>query len=114
MIFEELDEFAKDLKKLRKRYRSIAEDLEVLKKVLKAFPDSRPPFSYQISELGIKDCIIKVKKIACKTLKGRGVNSGLRLVYAWFQEQEKIIFIELYHKSDKANEDRGRILKYFK
>ena len=113
MIFEELDEFEKDFKMLRKRYRSLPQDLEVLKKVLTLFPNTRPPFSYQINNLGIENCVIKVKKIACKALKGRGVNSGLRLVYAWFKEQQKIIFIELYHKSDKENEDRTRILKYF-
>ena len=71
--------------------------------------------------------VIKVKKIACKALKGRGVNSGLRLVYAYFKhqstdsendenktEKEKIVFIELYHKSDKENVDKERILKHFK
>jgi len=55
-------------------------------------------------------CILKVKKIACKALKERGVNSGLRLVYAYFPEEPKITFIELYHKNEKENEDRERIL----
>ncbi len=54
------------------------------------------------------------KKIACRALKGRGVNSGLRLIYAHFQKEEKIIFIELYHKNDKENEDKQRILNQFK
>jgi hypothetical protein len=57
--------------------------------------------------------LLLMKKIACKALKGRGVNSGLRLVYAYFGEEQKITFIELYHKSDKENEDRQRILEYF-
>jgi hypothetical protein len=64
--------------------------------------------------LGIENCVIKIKKIACKSLKGRGVNSGLRLVYAYFSEDQKITFIELYHKSDKENEDRQRIVEHFK
>jgi hypothetical protein len=51
--------------------------------------------------------------IACKALKGRGINSGLRLVYAYFPESQKIIFIELYHKNDKENEDRARIIANF-
>jgi len=67
-------------------------------------------FSFYIGET----CIIKVKKIACKTLKGRGVNSGLRLIYAHFKEEEKITFIELYYKNDKENEDRQRIIDNFK
>jgi mRNA-degrading endonuclease RelE of RelBE toxin-antitoxin system len=114
MIFEELAEYKKDLKRLIKKYRSLNEDLYVVKKVLKVNPSERPPFSYRISNLETESCVIKVKKIACKSLKGRGVNSGLRLIYAHFEEEERIVFIELYHKNDKANEDRERILKYFK
>jgi hypothetical protein len=114
MTFEELTEFKKDLKTLLKKYRTLNDDLDVVKKVLDILPDERPPFSFRIDNLGLKTCIIKVKKIACKALKGRGVNSGLRLVYAHFQKEEKIIFIELYHKNDKENEDRQRIIDNFK
>lgn len=114
MIFEELTEFKKDLKNLLKKYRTLNDDLGVVKKVLTAAPDARPPFSFRIENLGLVSCVIKVKKIACKSLKGRGVNSGLRLVYAYFKEQEKIIFIEMYHKNDKENEDKQRILNNFK
>ncbi len=133
MDFEELKEFEKDKKKLIKKYKSIPEDLKTVKQVLEILPDERPPFSYRINNLGIQSCIIKVKKIACKALKGKGVNSGLRLVYAYFKpkiadldnsyekqtdeeiiDKEKIVFIELYHKSMKETEDRDRILKYFK
>ncbi len=118
MEFEELDEFRKDLKKLLKRYKSLNEDIIVLKKVLKVNPDSRPPFSYRIDGLGINSCIIKVRKIACKSLKGKGVNTGLRLIYAHFEQTEeygteRIVFVELYHKKDKPMENRERILKNF-
>ncbi|MCG8328032.1 MAG: hypothetical protein MI974_10125 [Chitinophagales bacterium] len=125
MIFEELNEFKKDLKSLLKKYRSLNEDLEVVKKILETLPDERPPFSYRIDNLGIKTCVIKVKKIACKALKGKGVNSGLRLVYAYFEEvneikegkevfhEATIIMVELYHKKNKANEDRERIKRNF-
>ncbi len=113
MIFLELDEFQKDVKFLQKKYRSLLEDLAVVKLVLSVMPNQRPPFSFEISDLGLKTCIIKVKKIACKSLKGRGVNSGLRLIYAHFPKEEKMIFIELYHKNNKENEDRERILANF-
>jgi len=114
MIFEELEEFRKDKKDLLKKYRTLNEDMDVVKKVLTISPDERPPFSFRIDNLSISTCVIKVKKIACKALKGRGVNSGLRLIYALFKEERKIVFIELYHKSDKENEDKKRILRYFK
>lgn len=113
MKFEELPEYKKDLKALLKRYRTLTDDMMVVKQVLEVFPDERPPFSFRIDNLGIETCVIKVKKIACKALKGRGVNSGMRLVYAWFREERRMLFIELYHKNDKENEDRQRILDNF-
>lgn len=114
MKFEELPEYAKDLKNLLKKYRTLKEDLEVVKKVLTISPDERPPFSFRIDGLSIETCAIKVKKIACKALKGRGVNSGMRLIYAWFKDEKRIVLIELYHKNDKENEDKQRILDNFK
>lgn len=114
MTFNELAEFKKDLKGLLKKYRTLNEDLEIVKKVLEVMPDERPPFSFRIEGIGLKTCVIKVKKIACKALKGRGVNSGLRLIYAHFNEEQRITFIELYHKNEKENEDRQRIIINFK
>ena len=114
MTFDELTEFKKDFKKLLKKYRTLNEDLDVVKRVLEVAPDERPPFSFRIDNLGLENCIIKVKKIACKALKGRGVNSGLRLIYAHFPDEQKIVFIELYHKNDKENEDKTRIMDNFK
>ncbi|OYT16510.1 MAG: hypothetical protein B7C24_07445 [Bacteroidetes bacterium 4572_77] len=113
MIFEELTEFNRDLKKLLKKYRTLNQDLFEVKSILKKKPEARPPFSFRIDNLGLKTCVIKVKKIACRALKGRGVNSGLRLIYAHFQANNKIVFIELYHKNDKENEYRQRIINNF-
>ncbi len=114
MTISELSEFKKDLKSLLKKYRSLNEDLAIVKRVLEVAPDERPPFSFRIDHLGLETCVIKVKKIACKALKGRGVNSGLRLIYAHFPDEGKITFIELYHKNDKENEDQKRIRDNFK
>ncbi|HLP53574.1 MAG TPA: hypothetical protein VK151_01025 [Fluviicola sp.] len=113
MTFNELPEFQKDVKVLLKKYRTLTDDLAVVRQVLIVTPDERPPFSFRLDNLGIETCIIKVKKMACKALKGRGVNSGLRLVYAYFPEEGKICFIELYHKNDQEQEDRQRILEHF-
>lgn len=79
MTFDQLTEFEKDLKSLLKKYKTLNEDLDVVRKVLSTQPDERPPFSFRISDLGLKTCVIKVKKIACKSLKGRGVNSGSKV-----------------------------------
>lgn len=119
MQFEDLDEFKKDAKKLSKRYKSLNDDIEVIKKVLRVNPSERPPFSFQINGLGISSCIIKVKKIACKSLKVKGVNTRLRIIYAHFikkelQDLEKIVFIEIHHKNEQETEDKERIFGHFR
>lgn len=109
MIFESIPEFEKDLKHLQKKYKSLPEDLEVVQLILTHRPDEHVPFSFRIPDLKTENCIIKVKKIACKSLKGKGVNSGLRLIYTCFPKHSKIVLIELYHKSEREKEDRERI-----
>ena len=109
MDFNQLPEFEKDLKFLLKKYRTLNEDLNEIKTILRKKPLERLQFSFRIDNLSLETRIIKVRKIACKSLKGKGVNSGLRLIYAYFPNEEKITFIELYHKNYKENEDRQRI-----
>lgn len=48
----------------------IARLLEIIKKDLADEPGSHPPFSFRIEGLRIEACVIKVKKIACRSLKG--------------------------------------------
>jgi len=40
--------------------------------------------------------------------------SSLRIIYAYYEEDQNIEFIELYFKGDKENEDRDRIATYIK
>ena len=114
MRFQTIEEYDKDLKRLLKKYRTLVNDIVSVKEILTVRPNASPPFSYRIEGLGITTCVIKVKKIASDSFKGRGVNSGFRLVYAYFEEEQRIVFIELYHKNEKENEDRIRIFKNFK
>jgi hypothetical protein len=118
MKYSETDEFAKDFKKLSKRLKTLAGDFETMKKnaiefyhLKKIDNKSVFPIPGFCSE---KILICKVKKFACRSLSGRGCRSGLRLIYAYQKEQEEVIFIELYFKSDQVNEDRDRIKEYLK
>jgi mRNA-degrading endonuclease RelE of RelBE toxin-antitoxin system len=110
-------EFERDLKKLRKRFRTIDEDLERLIKhqiflFHKIGIDNRG--SFQIPGFPFQDPkIFKVKKFACKALKGRGANTGLRLIYAYFEDADRVELIEIYFKGDKENEDKERILTIY-
>lgn len=114
MRIEELDEYKKDIKTLSKKYRTLPEDMEVVKKVLLVNSKERPPFSFRIDNLGLETCVIKVKKIASRSFKGKGVNSGFRLIYAHFENEDRIVLVELYHKSIKEVEDKKRIFDHFK
>jgi len=68
-----------------------------------------------ISGLGIEyPQIYKARKFACKSLKGIGSRSGIRIIYAYYEKEDKIEFIEIYFKGDKEAEDRERILKHYK
>ena len=117
-IFNEvrsLPEFDKDLKKL-KRFRTLKDDLDIFaEKQLQLFHklgiDNKG--IVQISSLGIEyPKIYKARKFACRSLKGKGSASGIRVIYAYFEDRDCVEFIEIYYKGDKENEDRERILRY--
>lgn len=116
-IFHEivrLAEFAKDLKKLSKRFKTLEEDLEnfiqtQLNLYHKLNMDNNGIF--QISNLPFQEPkIYKAKKFACRSLKGRGVQSGIRVIYAYFGQSDRVELIEIYFKGDQENEDRRRII----
>ncbi len=111
-------EFEKDFKKLAKKFRTLDEDLSAfianqLKLTHKKNIDNKGVV--RISYLGIEHPkIYKAKKFACRALKGKGAASGIRVIYAYFEEEDIIEFIEIYYKGDRESEDRGRILRYYK
>lgn len=39
--------------------------------------------------------------------------SGIRLIYTYFEDEDKVELIEIYYKQDKEKEDRERILRYY-
>lgn len=112
-----LTEFKNDLKKLSKKFRTLEEDLEVfIEKQLQLFHKLKVDNKgiFPISDLGITyPKIYKAKKFACRSLKGKGVASGIRIIYAYFENDDSIEFVEIYYKGDKENEDRERILRHY-
>ena len=115
---KELAEFKKDFKKLSKRFRTLEEDLKIFtEKQLKLYHKLRMDNKgiLSIPDLGIDyPKIYKAKKFACKSLKGKGAASGIRVIYAYYEKEDEIEFIEIYYKGNKGNEDRARILKYYR
>lgn len=112
-----LPEFEKDLKKLVKGFKTLGEDLKVfIKTALYSYHKLKIDSGgiFHISDLGIQSPkIYKAKKFACRSLKGKGAYSGIRVIYAYFEEQDRIELIEIYYKGDKEGEDRKRISRHY-
>lgn len=106
-------EFEKDLKRLLKRFLTLESDLKTFFEVqLKLFHEHSIDNGgiEQISDLGFSyPQFYKVTKFACKSLRGKGVRSGIRLIYSYYPDLLKIELIELYYKGDQENESRERI-----
>jgi len=116
--YDATDVFQKDLKRLLKKFQTLEDDLETVKRdtielyhLKRINNESIFPIKGFCTET-IQIC--KIKKIACKALKGRGVMSGVRVIYAYHIAASKIEFIEIYFKGEKENEDSERIKKYLK
>jgi len=113
----ELTEFRKDFQKLVKKFRTLNEDLNTfianqLKLTHKLNIDNKGVV--RIADLGIEyPKIYKARKFSCKALKGKGAASGIRIIYAYYENEDIIEFIEIYYKGEKENEDRERILKNY-
>ncbi|MDE0151328.1 MAG: hypothetical protein OXK80_02370 [Bdellovibrionales bacterium] len=106
--FDELPIFQREFKKLKKRYRSLSEDLTEFQKVISVSPLGNKKHFSIIRKMD--DLYVVKARFFCKYLKG----SSLRIVYAYFPKDKKIQFIEVYFKGNKENEDAERIRKYLK
>jgi len=115
---KKLPEFEKEFKKLLKKFQSLDEDLDV-------FIDKQLVLTHKlgvdnggvvrIADLGIEEPkVYKVKKFACKSLKGKGAQSGIRIIYSYSSTRDVVEFIEIYYKGEKENEDRARIVGQYR
>jgi len=103
------DEFEKDIKKLQKKYRSIFQDLESLKKVIIGNPTGKGVSKHWNELSGIQDkpehiTFYKVRMM-CRSLR----SSDLRVVYCFNGTELQLLFIEMYFKGDREIEDKKRI-----
>ncbi len=116
ITYKQTKEFEQDFKRLLKKFSSLVEDIEIaksftielfhLQKLNKQAIFLIPNFCTE----ELKIC--KIKKFACKALKGRGVKSGIRITYAFYVKTNLVDFIEIYFKGEKEMEDKERIKEY--
>lgn len=118
ICYEETSGFQGDFKKLQKKFKTLSEDMETAKiNAIELYHikkcDNQSVFLIPgFCSDKIKIC--KLKKFACRSLKGRGIKSGIRITYAFFPELMKVVFIEIYFKADRENEDKERIKEFLK
>jgi len=116
--YNETNLFQKDLKHLLKKFPTLKDDIEIAKKnAIELYHinkiDNQSVFPIQ-GFCTSKIKVYKLKKFACKALKGRGSKSGIRIIYAFHLETSKVVFIQLYFKGEQLNEDKDRIKEYLR
>ena len=106
ITFDELPEFQKDCKRLGKKYKSLIDDLKEFRNVVSVVPLGNSKHFIIITQIEV--LYIAKARLFCRYLKG----SSLRVIYAYFEQEQRIEFIEVYFKGDKENENHDRIMEY--
>lgn len=109
MEYDELPEFSRELKRLRKKYRSLDDDIEELKRTLAKLTMKNGSKHWNCLHRDEKVRIYKIR-LACRYLRA----TTMRVVYAQHADSGRVVFIELYYKGEKDNEDGTRLKAYLK
>ena len=115
-----ISEFDKDFKRLGKRFKTLNKDFELMQRMLLEphYISGQPTPQKALVDIegfcSEKYKSKKVRKFACASLKGKGGNSGIRVIFVYEKHEDthNITFIEIYFKGDKANEDRERLADF--
>lgn len=107
--FNQLPAFEKEFSGLSRKYKSLPEDLQKLEEII-SNPDIGPSGVGKNFVILHDDKHIKIVKtrLACRSLRER----SMRVVYAYHADRIEFMYIEIYYKGDKENEDRERIREY--
>lgn len=106
--FNQLSEFERELKNLSQKYPSLVNDIEDIKPILISNPTGIGK-NFTIISVNQDVKIVKVR-IHCQSLKARKI----RMIYAYHSGRIEFMYIELYFKGNKENEDQNRIKDYLK
>lgn len=103
-----LPEFEKELKKLSKKYPTLPTDIEDIKPILL---ESNTGIGKNFTIIKAADNIQIVKvRILCESLRARTI----RLIYAYHANKIEFMYLEVYFKGNKENENRDRIEEYIR
>jgi mRNA-degrading endonuclease YafQ of YafQ-DinJ toxin-antitoxin module len=110
MEFRQTKKFINDFKRLKKKYKSLDDDLTLFCRVLTKTPEGPASRNWALLKTHKHIQIFKAR-LACRYLKKK----SLRIVYAYHQNSstiELLEFMELFIKSEQTREDMQNIEKY--
>lgn len=87
--------FQRSAKKLKKRYRKIVEDLELLMETLINNPQAGDAIP------GLYNCVWKIRMASSDMKKGK--SGGFRIVYYYIDKDEVIYLLDIYSKGEKED-----------
>lgn len=106
--FNYLPEFKKEFDRLLKKFRSLNEDI----KIFEDFIFKNPTGLGKNFTIIHRDENIKIVKarLMCDSLRNRNI----RVIYAYHDDMFEFVYIEIYFKGNKENEDKERVKAYIK
>jgi mRNA-degrading endonuclease RelE of RelBE toxin-antitoxin system len=101
-----LPEFERQVKRLRKKYRHIKEDLTTLRRVLLANPRAGDAIP------GLRNKVHKLRLASSALMRGK--SGGFRVIYYFTQSDNNIYLLTIYPKPEKEDIRVNEILKLLK
>ena len=106
--FRQLPAFEKEFLRLSKKYRSLGEDLAKFERFVFENPTGVGK-NFTIIHTDQDVTVVKARMM-CRSLRDRSI----RMIYAYHGNVITFVYLEVYFKGDKENEDRERIAEYIK
>ena len=100
-----LELFSKDVKKLYKKYRNIADDLKVLEKELQSDPKCGIELGHSCYKYKVR-----LKNSSVPT----GKSGGFRVIYYYLDAKANIYLMAMYSKSELENISEDRVVEILK
>lgn len=118
LTYKQHSNFSKWLKQLLKKFRTLEEDIENVQRsaielLLLRSLDNRsieliPSFDWEAVQ------IYKIRKFSCKSLKWKWVQSGIRIIFAYFPDTQEVEYLEIYYKAEQEDMDYDFAKEYFR
>ena len=115
MEFRRSKKLEREFKGFLKKYRALAQDLDLLEKVLRVYPQGQGGKHWNRLYTSDDQSITIFKaRLSCRSMKGE---SRFRVIYAHNQSADQLVFvdfIEIYFKGEQSNNDQSLIKEYLR